>query len=216
MKKLLILSLAVNALVIGFIIYKKVRVAPAGNMLSASYASNPQYDEQLNIVSAYKAPCDIALIGDSHIYKCHWDELLGFPVCNRGIGSDITEGVFNRLGTVIRSGAKVCFIMSGSNDIERKIPLDSTVNYFRQIVTRLKENDIKPVIMLSTPVAGHYPNSVDWNAKLDQLNKRLIPLAETISIEIAPGDLQEDGIHLTAAGYLKWKESIVKYLQNHQ
>lgn len=213
MKKALILSLAFNILVIGFVIYKKVRVAPAGNMLSASYASNPQYDEQLNIVAAYRTPCDIALIGDSHIYKCHWSELLGFPVCNRGIGSDIAEGVYNRVGTVVRSGAKTCFILCGSNDIERNIPLDSTVHYFSQIVARLKEYNVKPVIMLSTPVASHYPNAENWNDKLDQLNKRLIPLAETISIEIAPVDLQEDGIHLNALGYLKWKNAIKTYLQ---
>lgn len=212
MKKALILSLTVNALVIGFIIYRKVRVAPAGNMLSASYATNPQYDEQLNIVSAYKAPCDIAIIGDSHVFKCHWGELLGMPVCNRGIGSDITEGVFNRVGTVIRSEPKVCFILCGSNDIERNIPIGTSINYFQGIIAKLKKYNIRPVVMLSTPVADHYPGAAEWNRKMYALNKQLIPLAETISIKVDPVDMQEDGIHLNALGYSKWAKAIKTFL----
>jgi hypothetical protein len=202
---IIILSVAVHA----FLFWKGRKPT---TVISRSYLSNPQYPEQTNIFNAYKSPCDIAFIGDSHIYKCHWDELLGIPVCNRGIGSDITEGVYKRIGDIIQARPKVCFIHAGANDIDLKIPLDSTIMYFKLIVDTLKASGIKPVIMLITPASDNYPNK-EFNKGMLELNRRLSLLGSCISIDVRPVDIQPDGIHLTASGYEKWKAAIVEFLR---
>jgi hypothetical protein len=201
---IIILSVAVHA----FLFWKARKPAA---VISLSYLSNYQYTEQTNIFDAYKSPCDIAFIGDSHIYKCHWDELLGMPVCNRGIGSDIAEGVYRRIGDIIQARPKVCFIGAGSNDIEMKVPLDSTIMYFKSIVDTLKASGIKPVIMLVTPVSVSYPNK-EFNKEILELNRRLSLLGSCISINVQPVDIQPDGIHLKASGYEKWKGTILQFL----
>jgi hypothetical protein len=206
MKKLLILSITVNVMLTGWFVIKKFRVKSHPGF--ASFASNPVYSEQVNITAAYNTPCDIAFLGDSHIYKCHWSELLGVSVCNRGIGSDVTEGMYRRLNTVIRPGLKVCFIMSGANDIEQQKSIDSVVYWYSKIVGELKAAGIRPIIMLETPVSKDYPGGKRFNKDMDVLNGWLKKMGETISIEVADGDLQKDGIHLTASGYVKWREAV--------
>jgi hypothetical protein len=211
MKKLLILSITVNVILIGWLVARKIRVgSPPG---FASFASNPVYSEQVNITAAYNTPCDIAFLGDSHIFKCHWSELLGVSVCNRGIGSDVTEGMYRRLNTVIRPGLKVCFIMSGANDIEQKKSIDSVVYWYGKIVGELKAAGIRPIIMLETPVSKDYPGGERFNKDMVELNKRLMDICEAISIQTGPEDIQKDGIHLTASGYVKWREAIREYLK---
>jgi hypothetical protein len=211
MKKLLILSITVNVMLTGWFVIKKFRVKSHPGF--ASFASNPVYSEQVNITAAYNTPCDIAFLGDSHIFKCHWSELLGVSVCNRGIGSDVTEGMYRRLNTVIRPGLKVCFIMSGANDIEQKKSIDSVVYWYGKIVGELKAAGIRPIIMLETPVSKDYPGGKRFNKDMGELNKRLMDICEAISIQTGPEDIQKDGIHLTASGYVKWREAIREYLK---
>lgn len=211
MKRLLTLSLIANAAFVLFIGYMSLRRILPAKQLSHSFISNPQYQEQTGIFDAYKTPCKISFIGDSHIYKCHWSELLGTVVCNRGIGSDISEGVYNRITEVIEGSPEVCFICCGSNDIDLGIEPDITISYFQKIVDRLKAHNIKPVIMEITCAGEGYPNK-KFNRLAQALNKRLRRLAPTISIDAGPGDLQADGIHLTGAGYEKWRQAISTYL----
>lgn len=208
-RKLLFATLILSVLAHGFIYWKSQRRSVQHGPYS--YLSNYQYTEQTSIFGAYETNCQIAFIGDSHVYKCHWSELLGMVVCNRGIGSDITEGVYKRIAEVKSGKPKICFIACGSNDIDLKIDPDTTIGYFRKIVGELIGAGIKPVIMEITPVAPGYPNK-SFNEKAAALNQRLRLLGETISITVDPRDIQPDGIHLTAMGYHKWKVAVGEYL----
>jgi hypothetical protein len=213
MKKALINSMAANVIILAYLGNKRWYYKGGNKWIHRyDYATNPQYSEQVNISAAYSSPCQVALIGDSHVYKCHWGELLGFPVCNRGVGSDITKGAYSRVGTVIASRPKVCFILSGANDIEKGIRVENILQWYKKIIDTLTASGIRPVIMLSTPVSVDYPGSKDRNKRMAELNSQLKDLGECIGIEIAPGDLQKDGLHLTAAGYLKWREAILAFL----
>lgn len=209
-RKILIIALIVSVLAHAFIFWKS-RAREDSSIYS--YLSNYQYVEQTSIFDAYGAPCSVAFIGDSHIYKCHWDELLGIPVCNRGIGSDITEGVYNRIGDIIDARPKICFIACGANDIDRHISADTTMYYFRKIIDTLRGAGIRPIIMEVTPVSDEYPNKF-FNKSAQLLNNGLSTLGETISIETKPAYLQSDGIHLTGEGYLRWKEKIKEKLNS--
>jgi hypothetical protein len=212
-KRALILSVTLNALIIGYIVAKRIYFGGVNKMMASySYSSNPQYSDQTSIYPAYKSTCELAFLGDSHIFRCHWHELLEMNTCNRGIGSDVMEGMFRRIGTVIASRPKVCFILGGANDIERYTPEDSTIYWYKKIVDTLRSAGIHPVIMKSTSVLGKYPNASRYNNRMEELNIKISRLTDTIGITTSPSDYQSDGLHLAAGGYLKWKNRIFQYL----
>jgi lysophospholipase L1-like esterase len=67
--------------------------------------------------------------------------------------------------------------------------------------------------MLETPVSKDYPGGERFNKDMGELNKRLMDICEAISIQTGPEDIQKDGIHLTASGYVKWREAVKKVLK---
>lgn len=208
-RKLLIVALILSLFANAWLFRSRQR--KSRQIASNSFLSNYQYIEQTKIFDAYNSPCAVALIGDSHIFKAHWSELLGIIVCNRGIGSDITQGVYNRIGEVVKAKPKICFIQTGSNDIDLKIPPDSILYYYKKIIDTLVLSDIRPVIMEITPVGPEYPNK-QFNSMASVLNKHFRTMTTTISITTDANDLQPDGIHLTATGYEKWKVEVLRVL----
>lgn len=213
MKKALILSLAANVFILSFLVIKRWYYTGGNKKIHAyDYAANPQYMDHLSIVPAYNSPCEIAFIGDSHLSRCRLDELLGRPVCNRGVGNDITEGVYNRIGTVLKARPKICFILCGANDIAYNIPLDRTLGWYRKIVDALKVTGIKPVVMLPTHPRSDYPGQKEYVERLNELNNELAALADHIKISTTDEDIQADGTHLNASGYKKWAAVIKDFL----
>jgi lysophospholipase L1-like esterase len=194
-----------------------------------SYISNPQYSEQLNIEPAYARPVNIILLGTSHVYKAHWDELLNrSDIGNRGIGSDITAGYLHRLQFVVNSHPRICFIEGGGNDIEMHIPVDTIVSNLGKVLDTLRNAHIIPILQAEFYVGANYPASVVINGRLLKLNQQLSLLAADRNIEyldlnqlIAPQQVllpqycQPDNIHLNARAYLCWKDAIEKVLKTH-
>lgn len=194
-----------------------------------SYLNNPQYREQMNIEPAYIRPDDIIILGTSHVYKAHWDELLHrSDIGNRGIGSDITEGFLHRLRYVLDTQPRICFIEGGGNDIELHIPTDRIISNLGKIVDTLAKSHICPVIHTIFHVAADYPASGHINDLITAVNKRIVQLAASRNIEcidlnteIAPRGVllpqysQFDCIHLTARAYTYWAGEIEKVLREH-
>lgn len=186
MKKFLLLSIVVNLLLIYYI------------------AKRYYYSKVPPILWHY----DVALLGDSHIYRANWNELLGVRAANFGVGGNTTKQMYDRLPGVINCRPGICFIEGGINDIQQGMPLDSTVHYLKLIRDRLIESRIKPVFMQVMHVRG-------WdsaNIKVDSLNARIYHLGDYISAPITYDDLQEDSIHLNGSGYQKWARVISKML----
>lgn len=188
---------------------------------------NPQYAEQLNIEPAYIKPDKIIMLGTSHVYKAHWDELLDrSDIGNRGIGSDITEGYLHRLEFVMDSHPQICFIEGGGNDIAVHIPTDTIISNLGKLVDTLKTAHIIPVLHAIFHVAANYPASGWVNSQITIVNRRIRALAASRNIEyidinptLAPANVllpqysQPDGIHLNALAYLRWRDAIEKVLK---
>ncbi|HUX93953.1 MAG TPA: GDSL-type esterase/lipase family protein, partial [Ignavibacteriaceae bacterium] len=67
----------------------------------------------------------IVFIGDSIINGCEWSELIqNSNIKNRGIISDTTEGILNRIDKTLEAKPKKIFIMIGVNDLSSGSPLD--------------------------------------------------------------------------------------------
>ncbi len=167
------------------------------------------------------------MLGNSHTFRMQWNELLEREdVANRGIGSDVLGGFLTRLSDVLELSPKVCFIEGGVNDIERDVPIDSSMKYLRSIVDTLRRQVIVPVVIKPIHVAACYPDASGFNHRISVFNKNIDSLLKgmpevivmDLNEELSPnGTLlpafsQKDGIHLTAPAYLIWKQRILKIL----
>ena len=108
--------------------------------------------------------------------------------------------------------------MGGVNDIGLKIPLEVTVQNIKNLIDSLKQHKIIPVLQSVLYVAETHHNYMVTNQKIERLNTELIKVAKDCNITYL--DLNSylssdnhlikeyalnDGIHLTGAGYEKWK-----------
>lgn len=231
-KKLLIVSLIVNfvffATAIFFVVKRwlfQYRIEHP--TVINSYRNNWEYAEQVNLQTAYQRQVKIVMLGDSRLYKIHWDELLNRgDIANRGIGLDDTEGYLHRLQYVFNGHPAICFIEGGVNDIQRHIPEDSTLSNLKRLVDTFRSAHITPVLHTVLPVTKKFLNAGRVNQKVQSLNIRIRQLAADEGVDcidlcplLAPqqylsaGNAQADGIHLTAKCYLVWKDAIEKLLR---
>lgn len=198
------------------------------------YRSNPNYDREIEFYKIYKIEqADIVMFGNSLTHGANWNELLGrSDVVERGISSDVTEGMINRLQYVFLLNPKVCFIMAGLNDIYNWIPVEDIYVNYTHIANLLKTKGIIPVIQ-STLYAGSEWGK-DWNLtpeynaernrQVDKLNNLLrnysakneIMFIDLNSRMMKNGFLNSvytyDGVHLNAAGYKVWAREVEKAL----
>lgn len=76
---------------------------------------------------------NIVFLGDSITARFEWQEYFSdLVVANRGIDSDVTEGVLNRLDTVENQHPQKIFLMIGINDIMHKLPLDTSMQNYKK------------------------------------------------------------------------------------
>lgn len=193
-----------------------------------SYLDNPQYIEQVSIQGAYNKPANIVMLGNSHVFKARWDELLNrSDVAVRGIGSDVTAGYLHRIDQVLRVHPRICFIEGGANDLWYYKPVDSIILNLGRLVDTLKAAGITPVLHQLPPFARSEPTAVDYNARVRDLNARIRQLADRkgcycmdlYSLLQEDGYLartyaQPDGVHLTGEGYEAWARQINFFLRN--
>lgn len=192
------------------------------------------YDQKLSMFEQMPTPKNcIVWLGDSITDGGEWSELFpNYNTMNRGISSDNTFGILNRLHEVIRRKPKKVFILIGINDIARNIPDEVILRNYRKIIDSLQ---------LQTPVTKIYVQSIlPTNNKYTQfknhqnktehilyINQALKKLCEERNIQYvnlydAFLDTEQklnplytnDGLHLTGEGYRKWKEVLLtqKYL----
>lgn len=195
------------------------------------FTDNPQYVEQTDFYTLFTTKANIVMLGNSHMYRMHWDELLDRKdVVNRGIGSDITEGYLSRMSSVLSVQPKICFIEGGGNDIDLRIPVpvDTIVANIHKVVVTLKEHHIKPVLTALFYASKDYPlnDSNKYNHKVAALNIQLHRLAKADSVSIIDINMQlneaeylkeeyarKDGIHLSSKAYSIWKAEIDRLLK---
>lgn len=166
---------------------------------------------------------DVVFVGDSLTQRAEWEDLFpAIEIANRGIGTDRTDGVLQRLESISNTNAKKAFVMIGTNDFGLGRSVDQVYENYREIVTTLVASGMT-VYIQSTILAGK--EMASRNADIIALNSRLQGLAEENDsltyIDLNAGLARDaylspaytrDGIHLTGEGYAVWKEMIMRYL----
>jgi lysophospholipase L1-like esterase len=165
---------------------------------------------------------EIVMVGNSLTHNFEWHEMFrDVNIINRGIGSDITKGVLQRLNEIIESKPLKIFLMIGINDIGRGYPMDSIYSNYVKIIQSIK---------LLSPETRIYVQSVLpcrqlLNNNIIELNKRLnnyclntgltyIDLYSKFVSEqkLNPKYDSGDNVHLNGDGYLLWCTLIREYV----
>lgn len=168
----------------------------------------------------------IVFLGDSITDEGDWSKLFpDLPVVNRGIGGDTTLGVLNRLDQVIALEPTQIFLMIGTNDLcfNRSIP--DTITNYRKILTRLHTQLPSTKIYIQSVLPFNdtiFPSrALRSNNNIEKLNVEIKKLAKEYNdpyINLVPAfsgadgrlpsQYTSDGLHLSDAGYLLWREQI--------
>ena len=196
-----------------------------------SLAAQPKWDStyrpggyalKLEQFKSYNDKNCIIFLGNSITAGTDWSELLNMDnVCNRGISSDITFGVLERLDEITSGKPKKVFILIGINDISRNIPDSIILANYRRIITTIKWSSPSTKIYFHTllPVNNTFTARNHFNKDEHILNvnaglKNIIKEQGIFLVDLYPHFLNAenkldkkyttDGLHLNAAGYKLW------------
>jgi len=160
--------------------------------------------------------------------------LLEAPVLNRGISSDTTVDVLNRLDAVLALHPKAIYLMIGTNDAIELSSVADTAGRYEQILRRIHEvspttrvymQSVLPVLSTGSVVQSLGRNrGIELNQWVREMNRSISGYADDKSIFYinVHDDLLEndelalrytvDGIHLSGAGYSVWKQRVLPFL----
>ncbi len=128
------------------------------------------YGFTVQLLEKFPPKGDIAFVGDSHIARADWNALLNrSDIANFGVGGDGTQGVLQRLDSVIHSGAKHVVLLIGVNDLIDGRSPDDIGNDIRQIIQKLRPH-LKISLVSVMPTSGNYAHI---NNDVRSLNERL-------------------------------------------
>lgn len=174
---------------------------------------------------------DIIMLGDSQTNGCEWHELLGNPnVKNRGISSDVMQGVYDRMEPLVKGQPAKIFLLIGVNDVSHDLGVDSIVDAYASLIGMMRERmpltQLYVQSMLPINISyGMYRGMAGRDQEIRDINARLQPIAEAngctwIDLYSALSDDEghlkaeytNDGLHLMGSAYLKWRDVIQPYL----
>jgi lysophospholipase L1-like esterase len=163
---------------------------------------------------------DVVMAGDSLTMYGLWDEFFdGVEVANRGIGSDIAEGLLNRVDTIVSERPRKVFLMIGTNDVSRGHTTGDTVGYVRQTLEELHAQLPDAEIYLQSVL----PRTSKYVGQVEELNSEYDALCEDLGY-VEWVDLYQlyceadgtpkaelfaaDGYHMSGKGYELWISQI--------
>lgn len=224
MKKILIVSNIVLLLIVIILLTK-------GSYWNRSYNynDNPKYKPETEKFMLFTKQADIVMLGNSITAGIDWNELLGRKdIVNRGINGDITEGMLNRMNSVLKVKPKICFFMGGINDLSRRVSPENIVENIKKIVSTLLENDIKPVLQSIIYTEKSFYDYEHNNKYVTIINKELKKFAEGKGVlyldmnkdlsekGLLKAEYTPDGLHLNAEGYIVWGRVVKEIIDNEE
>lgn len=178
---------------------------------------------------------DIIMLGNSLTNGCEWHELLGNPnVKNRGITSDVIQGVYDRLGPIIEGRPAKIFLMIGVNDISHDLTADSIATAYVGLIRHIRENlpETELYVQSCLPINISYNQFLrmaDKEQTILDVNSRVSAMSDSMGftwIDLysrfvdADGHMKRtltnDGLHLLGEGYLLWRDCIMPYVMNSE
>lgn len=229
-RKILFISIGFNLLfliITGLSFVKFDKVDAGAKKSNAVKRTGFHYYERTTLFNELPIPPgSIVFLGDSLTFRTEWGELFpGKNVINRGIGSDTTEGVLDRLDSVIAAQPKQIFLLIGVNDLKIR-SVSATIKSYSVIIDRIQSGSPNTEIFIQSllPVNNSRYGNILTNDKIKKMNMKLRSLANSSGVHFIdlystfakddqlPEEYTIDGIHLTGKGYILWRESIKEYV----
>ncbi len=216
---------------------KSVFAAVALALFVGAYAATPyQYNEfyyqrstlfELLPVDS----TDIVFLGNSITNGCEWHELFGMQnVKNRGISSDVVQGVRDRIDPILKGAPKKIIFLCGINDISHDVSADSLATAIGNLVDYIHANSpstklyVESLLPINNSFA-RYKALTDKEQVVRDVNLLLEGMAaekDFVWLDIYPLFLDEegnldarytnDGLHVTGNAYLKWRDFLLPYV----
>jgi len=171
----------------------------------------------------------IVFTGSSSIRE--WDTLKedfpGLPVVNRGFGGSVANDLIVHVDTVVlRHEPKVLVTYTGSNDLTARLTVQESFEDYTKFLDLVRERSPKTrVVVTSVKISIRHRSQIDEVRELNQKlaewarGKNWVRYVDTTSyLADAKGKpirdyYADDLIHLSPAGYAKWKEILTPVLQ---
>lgn len=176
---------------------------------------------RLSLFEAFTPEVDIVFLGDSITAAGLWNEFFeGRAIANRGVGSDRSSDILDRLDGIAALAPARVFLMMGINDITSgRSPAEIMIDY-QSTVEALMAAGLDVIIQSTiqcTPGMGRC-TAVEVDA-VNELNTSLKAYATErgiVFVELGPLSGKQglpvaftyDGIHLNGVGYRTWVEAI--------
>lgn len=176
-----------------------------------------------NIMATSPKNVNIVMLGNSITANAkNWNKWLKRKdTHNAGQGGYTTgQMLWHMDTTVISLHPKICFVMAGINDLFNNISPDVILRNQIRILTKLKANNIKPVLQLTL-----YTHDNPALAKrVDEINDAIKNYCEQEGIDVIDLNIllsndkslkkeyTTDGTHLTDAAYRIWSDELTRYL----
>ena len=174
---------------------------------------------------------DIIILGNSLSDNGRWNEAFDDAnIKNRGIISDVVQGISDRLELVTKGKPKKIFLLIGVNDVSHHLTPDSITTAVEKLIVKIKQQTPTTEIYLQCwlPINNdfkRYKNMIGkemvifhGNVMLEQVARRqgvtwinLFPAFADKEMKL-PKHLTNDGLHLNDAGYRIWCQEIAKYI----
>lgn len=218
---------------------KPVRALFAGfvalSMLGAAVVSGPSatardayWHQRVSLFDTLPVyPQDIVFLGNSITDGGEFAEYFGMPnIKNRGIRSDVIDGVRERLSQVTSGHPRQIFLLIGINDVSHNLSAERIADMYRQLVKDIREQSAATQLVVQSVMPinnafGRYRNLKGTEPVIRSLNRFLEEIAAqegasyidlTKVLADSKGNLRSeftnDGLHLTGKGYAAWAEAI--------
>jgi lysophospholipase L1-like esterase len=167
---------------------------------------------------------DTVFVGDSHTSHFPLTEMFGSRYKNRGIGSNQTSHILNRIKPIAAARPSVIFLEGGYNDISAGKPVNQAFENYKQIIGIIHKTSPSTRLIIQSvfPVCK---GSLKFMPGVDSLNMLLKDYCRVNSIDFL--DLNPlfkvgnkldtsatwDGIHLTFDGYKRWYDTVRHFLR---
>ena len=195
----------------------------------------PGYRERVDQFSNFAGPADIVMFGDSITSVAEWPELLpGFRIANREIQGDVLQGMLKRMNifgkgpsTQAAPGRTRVFVMAGINDLNMGRPVETVISDYQKLADGLASYG-ELTIQSTLPVAATFKGffgATEVNRRVVLLNDGLRQYAAQRGyrfLDLGTGmsdahgldaSYTIDGVHLTAKGYLQWRDALQAVLK---
>ena len=209
-------------------IYLFLLTLGTGVLLVPTVSADEYWEQRVSLfdtLPVYRS--DIVFLGNSITDGGEFSELFGIPnIKNRGIRSDIINGVRKRLHQVTSGHPQKIFLLIGINDVAYGHGPQRIAERYRELVRdiRTQSPETELIIQSIMPINNsfrRYKGLFGREKEIVALNGLLSAIAKeegatfvdlTPALSDAKGNLKKeytnDGLHLTGKGYKAWGAAI--------